>query len=49
MEAGTNSALHKTPCAEYIVPHCSAYQDQTKVMNMALLYVGRDVGWDVVV
>ena len=47
MEAETNSALHKPPCAEYVAPHCSAYQDQTKVMNIALLYAGRDIGWDV--
>ena len=47
MEAANNSALHKKPCAEYAATHCSAYQDQTKVMNIALLYTQRerDIGW----
>ena len=42
MEAANNSALHKKPCAEYAATHCSAYQDQTKVMNIALLYAQRE-------
>ena len=42
MEAANNSALHKKPCAEYAATHCSAYQDQTKVMNIGLLYTQRE-------